>query len=455
MRQVFATSTDFPTCTSAGIIFLLILTCLLPCDTALAQDVGELTPDESVRLGLAHNARLRAAEAEADEAHAAYRQVRAGRLPSVQSQASYTRLSGNIPDAEFTIPGLDTSFTVLPIELNRYHAEVSVEQPLFTGFRRRNQIRAAAREADAAALMAQQEAADTAFEIRRAYWTLFQAIAVRDATTTALAQVDEHLRNVRNRLDAGAALTSDLLSAQTRRSEVRLEQVEADSDVRIAQLELNRLLGLPLDQAVTTVTDIEIETAPAETDALVARALESRPQLEALEEQVRSLEFRVDATRGSWLPELGIVARYVYARPNPYVFAEQNEFRGTFEAGSILRWNLWEGGRNAETIQARARLEGASARLTDAREQVAVEVTRRVLETRSSAEAVEVAEQHVRQAEETLRVILRQFEEGVVLSAQVLEGEEAFRVAHARRAQALANHAIARAALLNTFGEVW
>jgi outer membrane protein TolC len=100
-------------------------------------------------------------------------------------------------------------------------------------------------------------------------------------------------------------------------------------------------------------------------------------------------------------------------------------------------------------------LDAAKARLTDAREQVAVEVSRQVLELNRATEAVQVALQHVREADETLRVTIRQHEEGMVLAAAVLEAEEAARMAQARRAQARADYAIARAAILNALGQVW
>jgi outer membrane protein TolC len=76
-----------------------------------AQAVRELTVEGSVRMGLEHNARLRAAHADAEAARAGERQVGAARLPALRSQASYGRLSSNIPPVEFTLPGSDSTFT--------------------------------------------------------------------------------------------------------------------------------------------------------------------------------------------------------------------------------------------------------------------------------------------------------------------------------------------------------
>jgi outer membrane protein TolC len=439
-------------------VLSLVTLAVLPAGLAARQVRPQaLTADESVRLGLERNAGLRAARADADAARALYGQARAAMLPAIRTQASYTRLSGNIPEVEFTLPGLDTTFTVLPVEVDRYQSEVSFEQPLFTGFRLLNQTRAANLEADAAAYEVEQEQADVAFEIRRVYWALYGAIAVRDAVATSLAQVEAHLGDVRNRVEAGAALTSELLAAQTRRSEVMLERVEAENAVRVAQLELSRLTGLPLDSPVQPVAEANVDPPVAVTlDELTARAIEARPQLRALAARVAAFGAQVAATRGHWFPDLGFLARYVYARPNPYFFTDQDQFRGTWELGASMQWDLFEGGRRiAETGEAQARLRGAEARLEHAREQVAVDVARQYLEVRRADEAIAVALQNIEAAEEGFRVARDQFQEGMVLSAQVLEAEEAVHGARTRHAQAIVDHQVARAALLNALGQVW
>jgi outer membrane protein len=437
----------------------------------------ELTAEESVRLGLERSARVRAAEAEAAEARARAREVRAGLLPAVRAQASYTRLGGDIPDAEFTLPGLDTTFTLLPIERDRYHSEISVEQPLFAGGRLRHGTRSAERAALAAEWGAGQARADVALEVRVAFWTLHGALASLEATDAALAGVDEHLRDVRRRFEEGAALRSEVLAVQTRRSEVQLERVEAANAVRVARLELNRLVGLPagtevrpapipermpeLDRERGLEPEPGTDAAPGAAQApgpaaLAEQAVRARPELLAMMEQVEALRAQESAARGGRLPELAFVSRYIYARPNPYVFTEQGEFRGTWEAGVAVRWNLWDGGaQSARVAQARERLRAAEARLEEARERAVVDVSRQYLEAQRATEALGVAAEHVEHADESLRVVRQQWAEGVALSAQVLDAAAAYRQARAREARAQAEHAIARATLLRALGEVW
>ena len=377
-------------------------------------------------------------------------------LPAVRGQASYTRLSANIPDVEFTLPGTDSILTFQGVELNRYQAEVNVTQPLLTLVRLRHEARAAEHEATAAALAAEQERADVAFEIRRAYWDLYGATDVRAALETALAAVAAHVQDARNRYEAGGLLLRDVLAAETRRSEVELERVEADNAVRVARLELNRLLGLPLDTPLRPSGPTQADTAFAEPSVPAEDALVTRPDLIALAEQVAGRRAAVSAAESRRIPELDFVSRYLLARPNPYFFSEQSAFKGTLELSLAARWDVWLGGRQgALEREARARLEAADARLMDARAQAAVGVARQQLEVRRAREALQVAARVAEGAAESFRVARQEYDEGAALAADVLEAEGTLRRARARQARSVADYAVARAAVLAALGRVW
>lgn len=442
-------------------IFLLVLSsaCLfVPLNQA--QPLRAMTVDEVVTLGMEHNTRLRVVRAEMAEAQAVYQQARAARRTSLATQASYTRLSDNIPEITFStelLPDAEDTFTLAPVELNRYYAELAVEQPLFTGFRLYNHVRATQYQANAASHTTTQEEVTIAFELRRAYWRLYQAHVVEASTAAGLAQVEAHLQDVENRRAAGAALTSDVLAAQTRRSEVQLARLDAAHARRLAQLALNRLAGLPLETRIEPLADdATYAPLPDASDGLVDQSLAARPALHALQAQVDALTADVAATQGAWFPEVALTGRYVYARPNQYFFTDQDAFKGTWEAGLALRWNLWDGGaKRATTQQAQARLEQAHTRLEAARTDVTIQVMQRYLEVQRAEQMMQVTEQQRETADATLRLLRQQYAEGAALSSDVLDAEQASRTAHAQQAQAQADYAIARAALRSALGQIW
>ena len=423
---------------------------------AMGQTDSKLTVEESIQRGLEYNFRLRAASADVEEAEAAHRQVQAGRLPVIEGRANYMRLSDNIPVVDFNIPGTDSTYTLLPVELNQFHTEVSVRQLLFAGGRLNRQIEAAAHRADAAGLLEEQEQADIAFEIRQAYWNLYRAQSAWQTVEAAIDMVDEHLREVNARAEEGTVLRTDLLSAQTRRSQVLLDQIEAQSMVRVARLELNRLIGLPADTEAELVEPENPGVIPVDINALIEQALEQRPGLQAQSRQVKAQEAEAEATKTEWLPEISLVGRYLYARPNQYFFAEQDQFRGSWEAGVSLRWNIWAGGGKLnESSRARARVKGAKASLQDMKDQIKVEVTRSYLEMERAAEAIKAAAENIEFAEEAYRTARIQFDEGIALSTHVMDAEYDYRTAQARYTEAVADFEIAQASVLNTLGKIW
>src|SRR5690606_10197460 len=313
-----------------------------------------------------------------------------------------------------------------------------------------HQIRAARYRADAADLEAKQREADLAFEVRRAYWSLFEARAAVDAASQAVRQAEEHLENVLNFRDAGAALESDVLAARTRALDVRLQLAEAEDAASLAQFELNRLLDRSLDTHIELAPNLdELSGVAPELGPSLDEALEANAGLAALNAEVQALESMLRSSEGSWFPDIALNGRLVYARPNQYFFMDQDEFKPTWEAGAVFRWSIWSGGeRSARVQEARARLEAARA-------QMALEVNQRVLAVERAGLRVQVSEEHVEAATEAVRVTRQQYAQGAALNSDVLDAERALQTALARRAQAIADLAMARAALLRSTGRIW
>ena len=425
---------------------------------AQGQEPRSITLDESIERALDEHGMLERARADADEARAMQRRAQSGWWPSIRGQAHYLRLSDNIPPIETEIPGVGETFPIAPIQRNQYHTEVAIEQPLFTGFRRSGERRAAARRAEAADESVHQQRADVALEVRRAYWKLAQAQHRREAVKTAIEHVDAHLNDVRNRREAGAALESHVLAAETRRSEVRLDRVEAENAVRLARTELNQLIGEPRDRPLRLETEDvgRDELLDLSLDELRTSATDNHPRLNALRGHAAALDAEAGIARRQWMPTIALTGRYLFARPNPYFFVERDEFRGSWEAGLSMRWTLWDGGRrSADAEAARARLRSTEAQLDHTERRIDQSVERHHLAVKGAREAVEVGTQAVRHAEASFEMAKEQFEEGAALSADVLEAESALRSAELRKAEAQANYAIAQAELLYALGRIW
>ena len=415
-----------------------------------------LTVEQAVQRALRANPTIQAAEQGAAAAAASVREARSAWFPEVQGQASYRRLSENV-DYTVDLPGQPGSgsqpVTFAPAILNRYAAQASVTQPLFTGFRIPNQHDAAQARTRAARAEVAATEQSVAFETRAAYWDLYRARAQARATTKGVELIERRLRDVRNERAAGRATEADVLRVQARRDRVRAERLRARNAVQRARRTLNDQMGRPLDTPVALADTVRVSQNERPADALVERALERRPDLRALQQTVQARAAEVDVAQSDWFPQVALTGSYLYARPNEQLFPPEDRFQGTWEAGVQLSWDLSLGVRtDAATDRARAQWQQARYELQDRRESVRNEVTSRAEAVREARQAVRAATTSLESARAASRAVQSRFEEGMVVVSDLLDAERTLREARSQLAAAQAEYALARAALDRAVG---
>ena len=441
------------TCVAA---FVLLLSSV---GVAYSQDARVMSVEECVAYGLEHNYDFILAQLGADEAAARVREARGALLPSLRVDGTFTQLSPNIPDYELElppelgIPSIDGVFSV-PAIRSRYGFSATLEQPLFSGFGLINQYRGAQHVASSRAESAVDAQAAVAYAVRVAYWNLYEAVEAQQVVDVALAQAEEQLAVMTRRRDAGAALVSDVLALQTRVSEVRLQALEAETAIQIAHLRLNEVSGLPVDARIVPQAPAPIDWDLGVEADEVLPATTGRASFRAAAHDVEAADAMLRAARSSWLPAVYLIGVYDYARPNPYIFPQEDAFTGTWQVGLSARWTLWDSGISG------ARRRQASLRLDQARERLEQEERRGVFRVRESALAVDhrrlaasVAEERVREAEAAYAAMTSRYELGAALTTELLAAEFALRSARLGHAQALAAYGRAQAALLRELGQ--
>ncbi len=114
--------------------FQLHFLTLLLSISCFGQQHLSLKVDDAIQIGLEKSKGLHAslmklqyADSKSSEAHTLL-------LPSLRFNGGYTRLS-DIPPAQFSAPFLPTPITLSPTVVNNYTMRLTLQQPLFTGFK--------------------------------------------------------------------------------------------------------------------------------------------------------------------------------------------------------------------------------------------------------------------------------------------------------------------------------
>jgi outer membrane protein len=226
-------------------------------------------------------------------------------------------------------------------------------------------------------------------------------VAAEDGLRVALAardQAAEHLRLVSERVEAGVVLAADRMRAQVALSERELALVGSRHLVRVANGNLNTVMGLPVETTLVKLEHADIFTEIPLEEALETcfdLALKQRPELLAARNRVAARRAGVEQAKSAFMPQVTGVARYG-RRDDDFAPSDTDSAVGVtielplftgFERGHQLDRNRHELRSSEAEMQAailriRSEVWEARSRLTEAQAAVAAA-------TALAAEAVE------------------------------------------------------------------
>jgi outer membrane protein len=431
----------------------LVPVLLLLASVASAQTPASvpLTLDEAIAHGLANSQRLAELASRAEAADFAIAGRRASEMPAISVVGGYAR-TNHVEEFAIGVPGRAPQ-VVYPDIPDNYRARFDLQWPIYTGGRSDALERAARAERGAITSDLDAARADLRLEITRAFWAAVTAGEAESVLRRSIEAVEAHVADVRARLASGLVPPNDVASAEAHASHQRLLALEATNRRAIAEADLARLTGRDLVRVVPPAPRSVEPTSTAPVATLVAEALRTRAERQALEQRAASAGARADAVAGAARPQVGIVGGYDYARPNPRIFPRTDEWHQSWDASVNVSWSLWDGGRRrAEEAEAAAATRVLTARSADFDRQLAFEIEQRRLDVDSAIAAIAAAEDGVRAAQEAQRVLGERFAAGVATNTDVLDAQTDLLQAELDRTRAIAAARLALARLDRAMG---
>ncbi|MEJ2614959.1 MAG: TolC family protein [Ignavibacteriaceae bacterium] len=141
-----------------------------------AQEEKTLTLDESIQIGLENSHMLHSSKMKVNYANARLSVVNTYRLPSLKFSAAYTRLS---PITPFVLTTPFGTFNISPSILDNYNLKLTLQQPIFTGFKLSSSSNIAEYNYKATEEAYNKDKQDLIYNIKNAYWNLFKAKKVK------------------------------------------------------------------------------------------------------------------------------------------------------------------------------------------------------------------------------------------------------------------------------------
>ncbi len=269
------------------------------------------------------------------------------------------------------------------------------------------------------------------FETYLAYlWIFLNKEAVKVAETS-IAEAEEHLRVVQARYKAGLALEADVY-----RAEVYLAKAKESRDVAVNNLNLaKRRLEVLVNTKLSPFDIEDLQACPTlEEGKYLQIALKKRPDLKALDYEIRALDAQRKIVLSDNLPQISGFAEYSMNGKN-YPFENQGD---GYTAGIKFVWRFDTG--LTVLKKAEATVEQKSAfleRYKYLQDNIALEVESAISDYRNALTRLRSAEERVKHAKEVVRVMQTRYSAGLVRMVDLLDAQTQLDLARFERIEAI------------------
>lgn len=430
---------------------------LLLAASALTAQGRRVKLDEAVRLALQQNRALKIARFKVQEKEYRKESARSSYFPTITNQSNALHISElqnlAIPPgalgtaAGVPIPNRDT--TLPQGKQTLFSSGTMIAQPLTQLLRIHQENRIAAAEVATSRDDLKNAENEIALQVHTLYYGILVLQLQKKAAEQETSFAAETLRENENDVRTGSAL--QVAEIQSRAELLQGQQSVLTTELQIEDytVELNDLLGLPLDTKLELDPEVETNFETLSKAGYVKEAWEQNPEIRSAEEAVAKARAGVAEAKTAYIPDITAFARHSYQDGVPFLV------RNFGTVGVNMSYTLWDFGKRRANVREHAtELSEAEQNLEHLKEQVAVAIERSYNKLERTRSMVSVATQVAKLREESERLATNQSAHGVVLISDVRQATAANYKAKAELLQANLGYLLAWAELERTVGRV-
>jgi outer membrane protein TolC len=417
-------------------------------EPAESGEMKEITVDDAVTLALTQNPQVEITNENVKAAEARSKAAKSGYKPTLKSQAVYSYS----PDVEVDIGGafgkIFSSFGSFAPDKGTLTGQLSLEQVVYAGGQIRALVRASEYLARSEEWKRKTTLAQLELDTRTAYYDVLLTRALVVVAQDSVKTFERHLADVKQMFDVGMVSRFEVLRAETELSARQADLESARAAARVALLNLKRILNVPKDVNLRPLGTLEWRPVEVTVEDLLAKAMQNRPELQALDAGIAAANQQVVAKKGSYKPKAAASAQY-----------SKIEGGGSFAVDGWrftlgAEWEIYSGGRRKqEVLEAEAQVRSLQKQREEVERLIELDVLQSYTRVQESVAKIRKEKKTVELGAEGLRLAELRFTQGVGTQAETLDADLAFTQAKTTLVKALRDYAVALASLDKAVGQ--
>ncbi|RZT97490.1 outer membrane protein TolC [Ancylomarina subtilis] len=419
-------------------IILAVLIAICMTKPSISQEV--LSLDKCRTLAKEHNQDVRNAAINVAIYESQLKSNKTNLLPKLDFSASLTRLGDpqviqmpafELPKVDFSPSGvLFPGGKLYEAPENLYKLNLSLIQPIYMGGKLRNLNKLSQKQVDLSKENLRLEQSDLLLTTDETYWTIVSLKEKLILTRESIKFLEEFKKDINNFYEVGLATKNDVLQAQVNLNHVTLANIEAENGFDLANMSLNRLIGLPLWEKVQLEDSVVNKATLPDFEVAHKKALAQRPELKMSQLAVDMRELGVKMTRADQLPSVNVGVNGYYGNPNHFGVDEGEK---SWNATAMVKIPVLHWGEKRQAVKrSKMQREQAVLELEKNKDLIALDVQQSLYALKEAISKMSFMETSLEQAEENLNVTRNNFSVGVASVTQVLDAQVSWQLSYSK-----------------------
>ncbi len=334
-----------------------------------------------------------------------------------------------------------------------YNWNITVLQPLFTGFALTNKHKKAELDIKLEEIEKEKVIIDIIEEAKIAYFKVLLAQSFMSVANETVKNLTSHKNNAKKFYNQGIMPYNDLLRAEVALANAIQKREKIAASVKIATSALNIVIDKEFDSN-TDVYDIDkIPSVSMDFDMLIKQAMTNRPELKEIDVLIKQLGCGIKMAKSQYYPQVGLMLQYREQGDSPTT--DNNEHANRFNAilSVNAKWTFFEWGKTKASVsKIKHEKQKIIEQLRDIKNKIKLDTRNAYLNLNVAKKNIKTAKGSLSQAKENWRITNVQYKQQVATSTEVLDARTFLTRAETNYYRALYGYMIFFAKLNNAIG---
>lgn len=420
--------------------------------SAQAQQVNTISLNDALKIAKENNKTIQKSHIEQRISEKEIAVTKNLRLPEVNFNAMYSRLS-DLTEYEGSFFSDKHTYTPEPGTVI-YDAVTKFDVPLYAGNRINNAIKKSKEENEIAKIKIEKTESDIQLQVTATFLGIYKMMELQKIIGESIKEEQERLKEVKAFKTFGTVTKNEVLRSELQLSDRELNSLTNKKNIRIALQELKTVLQLPEESEIAIDTTGLLDVAPLKGYDFYFKETLQNEEMRIANREVAIKKTELKMAKGNYYPKVSFFGNYNLKYPDYMLFTLNRPYLYTIgQIGVEATYNLSGLYKNKAKVQvANLKVELQENESELVRNEMVDKVFKNYTQYQEILDKLPVTEKALDLANENYRIVKVKYLNQLVLITEMVDADNALLQAKFNKVSTRIDAVMKQYELLHTAG---